>query len=189
MDGRDLVRSVKVLGMVGTAQGLRTVRSSWRRRRVDAAGLSRRGAERARVPGPVTGVEPGPGGGVVRFARSELRVRVTTGGAVFWGWDGADPEPSYALACGSPECRSAARAGTVLPVRGDGDGIELEAWAPVRGGTGGGLVVADAGEGWEEGELERYTTRWSAGRVLVEREGSEGAMPAGRPVRVRGLGD
>ncbi|ATL26141.1 glycoside hydrolase family 31 protein [Streptomyces formicae] len=103
MNGRDLVRSVKAVGMVGTAQGLRTVRSSWRRWRADAAGLAPRGPERARVPGPVTGVEPEPGGGVVRFARSELRVRVAAGGAVFWGWDGAGPEPSYALACGSPE--------------------------------------------------------------------------------------
>ncbi|MFI2616916.1 glycoside hydrolase family 31 protein [Streptomyces sp. NPDC018584] len=103
MNGRDLVRSVKAVGMVGTAQGLRTVRSSWRRWRADATGLAPRRAERARVPGPVAEVEPGPGGGVVRFARSELRVRVTTGGAVFWGWDGAEPEPSYALACGSPE--------------------------------------------------------------------------------------
>ncbi|WP_030789335.1 glycoside hydrolase family 31 protein [Streptomyces sp. NRRL S-920] len=103
MNGRDLVRSVKAVGMVGTAQGLRTVRSSWRRWRADAVGLAPRRAERARVPGPVAGVEPGPGGGVVRFARSALRVRVTAGGAVFWGWDGAEPEPSYALWCGSPE--------------------------------------------------------------------------------------
>ncbi|MBW5424780.1 glycosyl hydrolase, partial [Streptomyces sp. BG9H] len=85
MNGRDLVRSVKAVGMVGTGQGLRAVRSSWRRWRADAVGLAPRRAERARVPGPVVGVEPGPGGGVVRFARSELRVRVTAGGAVFWG--------------------------------------------------------------------------------------------------------
>ncbi|MGE6735915.1 TIM-barrel domain-containing protein, partial [Streptomyces sp. NPDC059900] len=103
MNGRDLVRSMKAVSLVGTAQGLRAVRSSWRRRRVDAAGLAPRGVERARVPGPVTGVEPGPGGGVVRFARAELRVRVTTGGAIFWGWDGAEPDPSYALVSGSPE--------------------------------------------------------------------------------------
>ncbi|MGA4847594.1 glycoside hydrolase family 31 protein [Streptomyces sp. G5(2025)] len=103
MNGRDLVRSVKAVGMVGTAQGLRTVRASWRRWRADATGLAPRRTERARVPGAVTEVEPGPGGGVVRFARSELRVRVTAGGAVFWGWGGAEPEPSYALACGSPE--------------------------------------------------------------------------------------
>ncbi|TGA88436.1 glycosyl hydrolase, partial [Streptomyces sp. MZ04] len=85
MNGRDLVRSMKAVGLVGTAQGLRTVRSSWRMKRADASGLAPRGVERARAPGPVTGVEPGPGGGVVRFARSELRVRVTTGGAIFWG--------------------------------------------------------------------------------------------------------
>ncbi|MEU8957162.1 glycoside hydrolase family 31 protein [Streptomyces sp. NPDC048518] len=103
MNGRDLVRSVKAVGMVGTAQGLRTVRSSWRRWRSDARALPRGGAERARVPGAVTSIEPASGGGVVRFARAELRVRVTAGGAVFLGWDGAEPEPSYALSGRSPE--------------------------------------------------------------------------------------
>ncbi|WP_329279612.1 glycoside hydrolase family 31 protein [Streptomyces sp. NBC_01451] len=103
MEGRDLVRSVKAVGSAGAAQGLRTVRAAWRRRRADAAGLPPRGTERARVPGPVLDVEPGPGGGVVRFARSELRVVVAVNGAVFWGWDGAGPEPSYALAGRCPE--------------------------------------------------------------------------------------
>ncbi|MFJ4504310.1 glycoside hydrolase family 31 protein [Streptomyces sp. NPDC088864] len=100
MNGRDLVRSVKLMG---SRRGLRTVRSAWRRARADARALPGRGAERARVPGPVTGAEPGPGGGVVRFARSELRVRVAVGGAVFWGWDGAEPLPSYALPGGAPD--------------------------------------------------------------------------------------
>ncbi|MFI5858658.1 glycoside hydrolase family 31 protein [Streptomyces parvulus] len=103
MDGRDLVRSMKAFGSAGAAQGLRTVRAAWRRRRADAAGLPARAAERARVPGPMREVEPGPGGGVVRFERSELRVRVAVNGAVFWGWDGAAPEPSYALAGRCPE--------------------------------------------------------------------------------------
>ncbi|MEU1405265.1 glycoside hydrolase family 31 protein [Streptomyces sp. NPDC005728] len=103
MDGRDLVRSVSVVGSGRAAQGLRTVRAAWRRRRIDAAGLPARGAERARVPGQVQGVEPGPGGGLIRFSRSELRITVAVNGAVFWGWDGADPEPSYALAGGCPE--------------------------------------------------------------------------------------
>ncbi|MGY1502344.1 glycoside hydrolase family 31 protein [Streptomyces sp. QTS52] len=103
MEGRDLVRSVKAVGSAGAAQGLRTVRAAWRRRRADAAGLPPRGAERARVPGPVREVEPGPGGGVVRFARSELRIVVAVNGALFWGWDGAGPEPSYALAGRCPE--------------------------------------------------------------------------------------
>ncbi|NGO09580.1 glycosyl hydrolase [Streptomyces sp. HC44] len=102
MDGRDLVRSVKAVGSTGAAQGWRTVRAAWRRRRADAAGLPPRGAERARVPGPVLDVEPGPGGGLVRFTRSELRITVAVNGAVFWGWDGAGPEPSYALADRSP---------------------------------------------------------------------------------------
>ncbi|MDO0928703.1 glycoside hydrolase family 31 protein [Streptomyces sp. TG1A-8] len=103
MDGRDLVRSVSVVGSRGAAQGFRTVRAAWRRRRIDAAGLPPRGAERARVPGEVRGAEPGPGGGVVRFGRSELRITVAVNGAVFWGWDGAGPEPSYALARSCPE--------------------------------------------------------------------------------------
>ncbi|MFJ9896826.1 TIM-barrel domain-containing protein [Streptomyces sp. NPDC091280] len=103
MDGRDLVRSVKVVGSTGAAQGWRTVRAAWRRRRADATGLPARGTERARVPGPVRDAQPGPGGGVVRFSRSELRITVAVNGAVFWGWDGAAPEPSYALGGRCPE--------------------------------------------------------------------------------------
>ncbi|MFF4093851.1 glycoside hydrolase family 31 protein [Streptomyces sp. NPDC001834] len=106
MDGRDLVRSVKLIGSV---RGLRMVRSAVRRRNADTRALPRRGAERARVPGLVVGAEPGPGGGVVRFTRSELRVRVTVGGAVFWSWDGADPLPSYALTGAAPEADPRAR--------------------------------------------------------------------------------
>ncbi|MFH9014594.1 glycoside hydrolase family 31 protein [Streptomyces sp. NPDC017943] len=108
MNGRDLVRSVRAVASVGAAQGVRTVRAAWRRRRVDATGLPPRGAERARVPGTVRDVEPGPGGGVVRFGRSELRVLVAVNGAVFLGWDGAGPEPSYALAgrCPQPDPRA-----------------------------------------------------------------------------------
>ncbi|MFI5641887.1 glycoside hydrolase family 31 protein [Streptomyces goshikiensis] len=100
MDGRDLVRAVAELG---TARGRGAWRSAWRHRRADAVALPRRGAERARVPGPLTGTEPRPGGGVLRFARSELLVRVTVGGAVFWSWDGAEPTPSYAVTGGGPE--------------------------------------------------------------------------------------
>ncbi|MGW1539550.1 glycoside hydrolase family 31 protein [Streptomyces sp. NPDC002309] len=109
MDGRDLVHSVKAVGFVGAAQGLRTVRAAWRRRRADAVGLPARGAERARVPGQVQEATPGPGGGVLRFSRSELRITVAVNGAVFWGWDGAAPEPSYALAshCPEPDPRAA----------------------------------------------------------------------------------
>lgn len=88
---------------MGTAQALRTVRAAWRGRRADAAALSRRGTERARVPGIIQEVEPGPGGGVIRFGRSELRILVAVNGAAFWGWDGADAEPSYALAGHCPE--------------------------------------------------------------------------------------
>jgi alpha-glucosidase len=76
---------------------IRAARSAWRRRRSDAAGLRRPAAERARTPGRAVGADREPGGGVVRFARAALRVRVAAGGAVFCGWDGAGPEPSYAL--------------------------------------------------------------------------------------------
>ncbi|MFF3213636.1 glycoside hydrolase family 31 protein [Streptomyces sp. NPDC002886] len=100
MDGRGLVRAVKDLG---GERGRRAWRSAWRNRRVDATGLAPRGAERARVPGLLTGTEARPGGGVLRFTRSELLVRVTVGGAVFWGWDGAAPTPSYAVVGGGPE--------------------------------------------------------------------------------------
>lgn len=60
MDGGDLVRSVR---LVGSKQGLRTVRSAWRRVRADARALPVRGPERARVPGAVVAAEPGPGAG------------------------------------------------------------------------------------------------------------------------------
>ncbi|PWI09130.1 glycosyl hydrolase [Streptomyces sp. NWU339] len=108
MDGRGLVRSVRSVGSVSAARGLRTVRAAWRRRRADATGLPPRGTERARTPGQVREVEPGPGGGIVRFSRSELRILVAVNGAVFWGWDGAAPEPSYALAgrCPDPDPRA-----------------------------------------------------------------------------------
>ncbi|MFE3641866.1 TIM-barrel domain-containing protein [Streptomyces sp. NPDC059169] len=99
MVARELVRSMRVFGAV---QGLRVMRSAWRRRRTDARDLPPRGPERARVPGTVTGVEPQPGGGTVRFTRAVLQVRVTAGGTVFWGWDGAGPEPSYALGGAPP---------------------------------------------------------------------------------------
>ncbi|MFJ2115598.1 MULTISPECIES: TIM-barrel domain-containing protein [unclassified Streptomyces] len=100
MDGRELVRSMKA---VGSARGLRSLRSAWRGRRADARERVARGPERARVPGPVVAAEPLPGGGTVRFARAELKVCVMVGGAVFWGWDGAAPLPSYALADAGPE--------------------------------------------------------------------------------------
>ncbi|MFJ8666641.1 glycoside hydrolase family 31 protein [Streptomyces sp. NPDC093600] len=100
MDGRELVRSMKVFGSV---QGLRAVRAAWRQRRADARGLPPRGRERARVPGPVGEAVPAPGGGTVHFARSALRISVSAGGTVFWGWDGAEPLPSYALAGEPPE--------------------------------------------------------------------------------------
>ncbi|MFI9806716.1 TIM-barrel domain-containing protein [Streptomyces sp. NPDC052301] len=103
MDGRDLVRSVSGVGSGRAARGLRTVRAAWRRRRIDSAGLPQRGPERARVPGQMQDVEPGPGGGLIRFGRSELRITVAVSGAVFWGWDGAAPQPSYALAGSCPE--------------------------------------------------------------------------------------
>ncbi|MFC5724273.1 glycoside hydrolase family 31 protein [Streptomyces gamaensis] len=100
MDAGDLRR---LAGAVRSADGLRAVRYAWRRRCTDARGLPRAGVERARVPGAATGAEPLAGGGVVRFARSSLWVRVAAGGAVFCGWDGAGPEPSYALAGPVPE--------------------------------------------------------------------------------------
>ncbi|WP_240804264.1 glycoside hydrolase family 31 protein [Streptomyces sp. A0592] len=100
MDGRELVRAVKD---IGTERGRRAWLSAWRRRRADAVGLPRRGAERARVPGLLVGTEPRPGGGVLRFARSELVVRVMAGGVVFWAWDGAGATPSYAVVGSGPE--------------------------------------------------------------------------------------
>ncbi|MFD5024986.1 TIM-barrel domain-containing protein [Streptomyces sp. NPDC058373] len=84
MDGRDLVRSV------ASVAGLGQARPWWPGRgRHPAVAV-----ERARVPGRALGAEPGPGGGVVRFERSALRVLVTTAAVVFCGWDKAEPAPS-----------------------------------------------------------------------------------------------
>lgn len=55
------------------------------------------------MPGPARGGAARPGGGVIRFGRSSLSVRVAVGGAVFLGWDGAEPSPSYALPGPVPE--------------------------------------------------------------------------------------
>lgn len=55
------------------------------------------------------------------------------------------------------------------------------------GRTGGGLLVPDAGDGWEEPETERYTVLWSGPRIVVEREDEDGGSEPRRPVRVRGL--
>ncbi|MYS23130.1 alpha-glucosidase [Streptomyces sp. DvalAA-14] len=97
MDARDLLRSFR---MAGSASGRLAARSAWRRRRTDTRDLVRHGPERARVPGAALDADPQAGGGTVRFTRSSLRIRVAVGGAVFCGWDGAGPEPSYALAGG-----------------------------------------------------------------------------------------
>ncbi|NEA88960.1 hypothetical protein, partial [Streptomyces sp. SID14436] len=68
-----------------------------------------------------------------------------------------------------------------------GGGLELEVWAPARGRSGGGTVLPDTGDGWKEPEPERYTTRWAGSRVVVEREGGDGAGPPLHPVRLRGV--
>lgn len=99
MNGRDLVRSVKSFGPL---RGMREARAA-RRSRGAGAQPPERGPERARVPGAACEARPLPGGGVVRFARSELRIVVAVGGAVFCGWDGAEPAPSYGLAGEPPE--------------------------------------------------------------------------------------
>ncbi|MFE2630478.1 glycosyl hydrolase, partial [Streptomyces sp. NPDC059374] len=81
-----------------------------------------------------------------------------------------------------------AQSGAVVPVWGDDGGLELEVWPPAPGCTGGGLVVPDPGDGWEEPVIERYVTRWEGEELVVELEHEDGAIPSPRPVRVRGLG-
>ncbi|MEE1927298.1 hypothetical protein V1J52_03730 [Streptomyces sp. TRM 70351] len=92
--GRSLRRLRAVRGLRGP--GTSRARAVLPSRQAGGEGL------RARVPGPVLGAEPGPGGGLVRCARSVLRVEVTSGGSVFLGWDGAGPGPSAALVAGCP---------------------------------------------------------------------------------------
>ncbi|WP_299541295.1 TIM-barrel domain-containing protein [uncultured Streptomyces sp.] len=152
MDGRDLVRSVM---WVGPVRGARSMGAAWRSRRADARASAARGAERARVPGAVVGAEPGPGGGVVRFARSDLRIRVTAGGAVFWAWDGAEALPSYALPGAEPEPDARAR----LEPRPDGGwqvvserltlAVSRDGWVELRT-PGGRMLRREAPPRWWE---------------------------------------
>ncbi|MQY14891.1 hypothetical protein SRB5_50670 [Streptomyces sp. RB5] len=104
MKVRSLVRGARLIGWTRAARALRSARATRR----DDRDLSRPAAERARVPGLLRDARPRPGGGTMRFARSTLEIRVTVGGAVFLGWDGAAPEPSYALAgdCPEPDARA-----------------------------------------------------------------------------------
>ncbi|MEU6444638.1 TIM-barrel domain-containing protein [Streptomyces sp. NPDC047046] len=102
MIARDLVRWLTATRGDGAGGGRPgAVSRVVARRRVRAGRAAWRGGAvapvRARVPGALTALEPAPGGGLVRFARSELYVRVTARGALFLGWDGAAPMPSYAV--------------------------------------------------------------------------------------------
>ncbi len=76
-----------------------------------------------------------------------------------------------------------ARAGSVVPVAGADGAVELEVWPPAAGRTGGGVLITDAGEGWERPEVVRFTTRSRNGLVTVEQEG---ASEVAYPVRLRG---
>lgn len=55
------------------------------------------------MPGAAVGATVRPGGGLIRFERSSLLVQVAVGGAVFFGWDAAEPSPSHALPGAAPE--------------------------------------------------------------------------------------
>jgi alpha-glucosidase len=159
----DLVRAAR---MLRSARGRIAVRSAVRRRRTDDRYLPRRGPERARTPGTVTDAEPAPGGGTVRFTRSVLRVRVTVGGAVFCGWDGAEPEPSYALANGCPQADPRTR------LEPDGDGwrvvservtVRISARGAVSFRTPGGLLLrSESAPCWREpaGPRDGQPVRW-----------------------------
>lgn len=75
-----------------------------------------------------------------------------------------------------------ARAGAAVPVTGADGETELEVWAPAPGRTGSGLVIADAGDGWDRAEAERFTVRLQKGETVVARESGG---PVGYRVRVR----
>ncbi|QKW05408.1 glycosyl hydrolase [Streptomyces sp. NA04227] len=109
MNARSWLRTVKSVGATSPSRSLRAWRGAWRNRRLDAAATAGRRGERARVPGALIKAEPEPGGGVLGFERTTLRITVTTGGAVFLGWDGAEPLPSYALTGRAPQPDSRAQ--------------------------------------------------------------------------------
>lgn len=77
------------------------------------------------------------------------------------------------------------RAGSVIPVENGDGGLELQVWPPEAGRTGGGLLVTDAGNGWDEPVVQRFVVRLAGEQVAVERVG---AAEVGYPVRVCGGG-
>ncbi|MBD0740633.1 glycoside hydrolase family 31 protein, partial [Streptomyces sp. CBMA29] len=79
-----------------------------------------------------------------------------------------------------------ARAGAIVPVAGADGEVELDVWAPRLGRTGGGVVFSGDPEGWGTARMERFTTRWADGEVVVERDGTDAGEPVGYRVRVRG---
>ncbi|MEV0848711.1 TIM-barrel domain-containing protein [Streptomyces sp. NPDC049954] len=191
MIGRDLVRSVAAARAGGPALGLRAWRAAVRACRAEAevSGAAGRGGERARVPGAVTGVEPEPGGGLIRFGRSALYVRVTVRGAVFLGWDGARPGPSYALAeagAADPDERVLLEPGTEGGYRIVAERVTLTVSrrGTVEVCTPGGVVLRrDEPPRWWERSAQPRTARpaypaGDAGRVTVP--GRRAASPQGR---------
>ena len=140
------------------------------------------------MPGAVTGAEALPGGGIVRFARSELRILVAAGGAVFWGWDGAGPEPSYALAglCPGPDSR------VVLEPDKDGGWQVVSERVTVAVSRHGAIDVRTPGgvvlrrelppRWWEPVGVARTAGSWRSGGALTGRAGEQTGERAGEGV-------
>jgi alpha-glucosidase len=178
--GRAALRLARAGRLLGSARGRLAVRSALRARAADRRGLPRREPERVRAPGRVTGARPEPGGGTVTFERARLRLLVTAGGAVFCGWDGAEPEPSYALAGGCPAADSRAQ------LEPDGEGwrvvaermtVRVSPVGAVSFHTPGGLLLrAEGPPRWWEPAAGGGRTRWE----------QQGRLPA--DARVFGLG-
>ena len=171
---------------IGTERGRRAWRAAWRHRRADAVGLPRAG----RGAGAGAGAADRYGAAAGRRAccgsrRSELRVRVTVGGAVFWGWDGAGPTPSYAVVGGGPEPdpRAVLEPDTGRRLAGgvgagDGGGVPARGGGgahPGRGGAAPGAAAALVGAGARRGpgrvgaadarwRRTRGSSGWAGGR-------------------------
>ena len=80
-----------------------------------------------------------------------------------------------------------ARAGAAVPVAGADGATELEVWAPAPGRHGSGLLIPDAGDGWERSTALRLTVREAGGEIVVTRQdgGARGLPGAGaRLIRV-----
>ncbi|MFD7921943.1 hypothetical protein ACFV3R_22275 [Streptomyces sp. NPDC059740] len=129
-----------------------------------------------------------PGGGVVRFARAAVAVRVARGGAVLCGWDGAEAAPSRQLGAPMPEAdpRAALEPDTQggWRVVSERVTVGVSARGAVEIRTPGGALLRrdEPPRWWETAEAGHDSGRWVLrGQVAADARFLRAAGPVGEP--------